>query len=594
MEIAANDFKLLATRPREDCSENYCNNLERGEIYPFYTNYKFTKDHTGLVTRITQLKVDEGIYTKKKSLQVNVSAVVGKNGSGKSTLVELLFLSCYFLARNNGLLNIDTGHWRGLKEMEQIPAMLSGLHLEIYFQKGSTFNCIVFDSAFQQPKESEVTFYDAQQLEKIDLSELFYTIAVNYSIHGLNEDVIGIWVRRLFHKNDGYQTPVVINPYRENGSINVNGELHFAQIRLLTNLMLNKANQGEILPGKRVTELRFIIDRKKLDRVEGFAYDIVCQILTQQENKNELGIFKDIYEQLLGISVDHNHEDTLVNSDWRGLTIRYVIRKLVRIVIKYPDYRDKYYISHTSDNIPGITNLQGLISDLKKDHSHITLKLRQALNFYRFDPLRMDDPRISLNEDRIMIPVDLFAERLEKIKGKLPEGDMAEIIPVAPFTPRVIVGKWGRFDKLSSGEQQYIHTIQAIAYHILNLNSVFKIPADSDKAKYERINIVLDEIELYFHPEYQRRFLNDLLEYIDHLVIPSITGINLLLLTHSPFILSDIPATNVLRMADGEAVPSEIRTFGGNIHEMLATSFFMEATTGDFAQTQFQRILDWY
>ena len=62
-----------------------------------------------------------------------------------------------------------------------------------------------------------------------------YTIVTNYSLQAFNandyffeechklkigekKDEFGdnIWINSLFHKNDGYMTPIVLNPYRDN------------------------------------------------------------------------------------------------------------------------------------------------------------------------------------------------------------------------------------------------------------------------------------------------------------------------------------------------------------------------------------------
>ena len=62
--------------------------------------------------------------------------------------------------------------------------------------------------------------------------------------------------------------------------------------------------------------------------------------------------------------------------------------------------------------------------------------------------------------------------------------------------------------------------------------------------------------------------------------------INILFATHSPFILSDIPPNNVLKLDNG--IPKEfesIQTFGANIHDLLANEFFLEESfMGSFAQ----------
>ena len=72
----------------------------------------------------------------------------------------------------------------------------------------------------------------------------------------------------------------------------------------------------------------------------------------------------------------------------------------------------------------------------------------------------------------------------------------------------------------------------------------------------------------------------------------SIQGINIVLVTHSPFVLSDIPASNILAL-DENCMPCEgIRSFGSNIHDMLKDSFFLRTGwIGDFAKDYIQRII---
>lgn len=56
----------------------------------------------------------------------------------------------------------------------------------------------------------------------------FYTFVSNYSMYAYNRedysdefdaDGIGCWLQGIFHKNDGYQTPIVLTPFREKGNI---------------------------------------------------------------------------------------------------------------------------------------------------------------------------------------------------------------------------------------------------------------------------------------------------------------------------------------------------------------------------------------
>lgn len=589
------NFRLLAIRLRENCDERYSKNLEKGQIYSFYNNYKFIQNENGLITSIEETSKDFALYNdflgETPQFKINVSAIVGKNGSGKSTLVELFFLTCYLVAIQKKFISTAGKSRARLLEQQELDLISKGLKLEVYYEISSQLYCIVIDHNFNEALHlnGQIQYCDLIGGTNLKLLVFFYTVAVNYSLHGLNDVNSGQYISRLFHKNDGYQTPVVINPFRNKGTIEVGGELHFAQTRLLSNLLLNTANDGEIVPDKRVTAIKFLINREKFRKYEGYEMTKVIRELEKTNNLTLTEIFDRVY--LAFINIEPNHS-SLKEKTWRNYTVRYVIRKMIRIAQNYPEYK-KFYSPSLEGNIPGLKNIEKYIEKLKKDRSHITLKLRQALNFYRYDPLRADMEGVTIEPGYVYIKNDLFVARLKDFAAKNADNDPAEFVPAAPFTPRFILDDKIEFHTLSSGEQQYIHSIQAISYHILNLNSVFNSNHTSSTT-YQFINIMLDEIELYFHPEFQRRFIKDLLDYIGHLQVPNIKGINILLLTHSPFILSDIPATNVLRLKNGKVDNDQPLTFAGNIHQMLSSSFFMDATTGEVARHHYNEIISFY
>ena len=69
---------------------------------------------------------------------------------------------------------------------------------------------------------------------------------------------------------------------------------------------------------------------------------------------------------------------------------------------------------------------------------------------------------------------------------------------------------------------------------------------------------------------------------------------HLIITSHSPFILSDIPKENIIFMKDGKNVSKdiEIDTFGANIHTLLTHAFFMEdGLIGDFAEEQINEVI---
>ena len=95
----------------------------------------------------------------------------------------------------------------------------------------------------------------------------------------------------------------------------------------------------------------------------------------------------------------------------------------------------------------------------------------------------------------------------------------------------------------------------------------------------------MDEADLTLHPEWQRRLVYVLTAFIPK-IYPQLRDIQLVLSTHSPLLLGDIPSENVVYLkSDGRSEKSfEISTFGQNIHTILKDSFFLSNGVGEFAK----------
>ena len=70
--------------------------------------------------------------------------------------------------------------------------------------------------------------------------------------------------------------------------------------------------------------------------------------------------------------------------------------------------------------------------------------------------------------------------------------------------------------------------------------------------------------------------------------------INVLITTHSPFVLSDIPNENILCLKKGEPHQGGDvlkRTFCANVYDLLANHFFMEEFVGEFAHGKLDQLI---
>ena len=149
----------------------------------------------------------------------------------------------------------------------------------------------------------------------------------------------------------------------------------------------------------------------------------------------------------------------------------------------------------------------------------------------------------------------------------------------------------------SSGELQLLNSFSYVLYHLKNLECDKTELANKnniDYHNYKNFLIVFDEAELYMHPEYQRLFLYRLIESINNCNFNTKTQIQILIATHSPYILSDIPLQNVLLLDNGEIQTKNLfedQTFAANIYDLLQKQFFITAPIGEIAKNRINEII---
>ncbi|RZJ98565.1 MAG: hypothetical protein EOO46_24975, partial [Flavobacterium sp.] len=272
-----------------------------------------------------------------------------------------------------------------------------------------------------------------------------------------------------------------------------------------------------------------------------------------------------------------NHIETLAH--------HYIIRKIIKIAVTYPFYY-QYFDQDEKKFKDG--KLRGYLDLIfKKNENHISVKLKQTLNFLKYRHIDV------YSHKPFELDVREFARKVEEVikQNKLRGEDAIELLPPPIFSRRIILrsvserGKEIEFYKLSSGEKQLIFSVNTILYHLLNLDS---IKNHRFQKGYRSVNIMLDEIELYFHPDRQKEYVSFLLRRIGEVKFKTIQAINICFVTHSPFILSDIPSANILFLEENgvpkvDAVLS--RTFGANIHDLLKNNFFLlNGSIGNFAR----------
>jgi hypothetical protein len=390
------------------------------------------------------------------------------------------------------------------------------------------------------------------------------------------------WLNGLFHKNDGYLTPIVLNPMRTEGNIDFNIERNLSLQRLFGLLILRPDFLNEY-EAERV-EIFFSFQKIK-DKIEKQLnifgpdyYKTLFSIYNSWWNKinidysysadtfsNEIGnnqlkkiIDKTDLEYIFRGTVGYSDRTQQIQA-----TLLYLAYKTIEIKLRYNDFDFDFNL---------INDIDALIDKIEIDNSHITLKIRQAKNHITKRLLSVDyTPISSTTQKEINNEFKIFLDN-KKIENKtLSVDEVIDILYPPVYEANVLLTKDRKDIKLwemSSGERQMLYSLSSVLYHLMNLQNVVE---DDCRVKYNHINVILDEVEMYYHPEYQRQFVDKLLTLINGLKLDreKIKSINICVVTHSPFLLSDILKNNILFLEEGKVANSKVKdeTFGANIQQ---------------------------
>lgn len=574
-------MELIGVKANKDCPLEYSRVLKKEVTYHFTQWYKV--DDTDDSITVVNDPLDD-LYDLK-GIEMRVSAIAGKNGAGKSTLLELVYLII------NNLSALEPSLQHPLTLVKELSATLFFKTDRIYRIKAENERVTVHGYSDElRVIKRPISF---------DFTNFFYSLVTNYSQYALNSKEQGMWLEGLFHKNDGYQVPIVINPMRAKGNIDINTENQLAKARFLTNLLRPTVKDRfisenlevkivslQINPKNRNKEILNVLEKEKEGKDKLTSREELKLIDLNLDKTLLLGKLNEIYN--FGFSEIRNEGDV---DEWVKLSLDYLFYKLVSIALTYPDYAqffDKGNKTFYSEK------LQEYLEELiLRDTSHKAFKLKQTLNFLKFRHIPTNLGHLTLDNLSAKIQEVIFA-------NNLPEERRIELLPPPVFKLDLLLELIGKesgkelvnFSLLSSGEKQLIYSTNSIVYHLNNLDSVNK------GYTYKNVNIMLDEIELYFHPEYQRKFINYLRDQISYSSFQQIRSLNFCFITHSPFILSDISASNILFLtidSDNKAEQVEIgsETFCANIHELLAHGFFMDkGLMGEYAVKKVKEVID--
>lgn len=608
--------------------------------------------------RSPKLKDKEELHKEKKFLQnININAIIGENGTGKSTLVDMVirvlnnFSAAVF---GEDYIYTSAQHLHYIENVHASLAVFIDDKVKILTVRGNNITIDTLLCDIEQSNKHYMIYRQAMLGQRVLvgekhhlpeevlsgnedmislMKEWFYTIVVNYSLYAYNfkdyksertckekidaliskmeDDPVDedyYWLKGVFHKNDGYQTPIVVNPMRENGYINAQKENRLGKQNLisLTFVAVENRHNGDdgdvIFPFRVINQTHHIVS---LEHHWDYKWmDASNEIFSKVE-----AVF-DIVKEFWKIQIYGQTDEVRQESDAEKNAWIYVVYKTLKILKNYIVYKDDwdYFQSCQIEKKKAADHLEKLM----KDSTHRTRKLRRTLAF-----LKYHNSHYSVGEGRQ--DVDDIYEWMKNLVGEnlyvtndYHKIEVEDLLP--PPCCNVSLGLVDNnhfetykkekqafvdiipFEGLSSGERQIAYSISSLMYHLINIDSTVddKNPMAMETIHYEHANVMMDEVELYFHPDLQRRFVKLLVDSLNSMRWRYLQSVNVTLITHSPFVLSDIPMSNVLCLTRDGVSPFYDRTFAANIHDLFNNTFVLPDTIGELAKTKIKELVDFY
>lgn len=574
--------------------------------FNFSPNHKFSCKVNGDSVELLHEKkdgIDNSFFYKNNIM--NVSAIVGENGSGKTTLLQYLYdMQCYPKAI---ISNEEYRQMHEDKYDKNKNVLVFNEDNKIIIYHNIEKNLFENKTGFE-----EKCLSNSNRIKKNEYMEQIENLTIVYLTNSLyTNGYQGYFTHKLLNK-------INLTP----NSISVLSKKFYKKIVNYPEGIINETPynilQSIIIKNKKITEFQQICDVIYFHFL--IANDLTDTYISKMNNRIEVdcipikNLIDEEYTDILDFNVNDD-DDTIVMSlkntikcymNWTQNVqkdlLNDVCGKLYLNLIFEILYCLK--IELAEKEIKEIDQLKSMIEELLSQYKSDNEDEKEMINYYNNAFSEVNKIYLLLNDCEIVksiVPKSDLAYKHSKVislsENPLKYKKFCELIDSFTKEKWSFVVKYIVINNLnmSSGERAFQNI-----FTWLNILPFFnKILERESVSIHKDILILIDEIDLYSHPEWQRKYIKVFIDEIARIFADN--RVQIIFTTHSPIVLSDMIKDSTIYLSNIEnkcvVDNSEIhkQTFGANIHTLLLDSFFMDNTIGEFARIKIKnciRIMD--
>ena len=542
---------------------SYKNIQNQGFCFSSEFEIKFDKEEK----EITILKSQNPKLDFFNDSFLNVSAIIGKNGSGKSNLfgfIKILFTNHYFQAHDyvfvakqsdDSILVVDklSNEDERLLKDEKLDDGTQIIYKKIVHNMSGDTTLAYFSNSLSIYEHADVL---GREFEDLSLS-----YRLNYFSKESNKKLINTYekVKESYDTAGSKKSDIELTKFRLIRGILPERELYFSDLRSKINFIAKYETENwGFLP----KSIHLTFDANFFNR----NYKVFLDLGLNDELLKNIGFI--LFEQAYhGEGISQFKQKLLIHiflfilkQDLDFLKIRESTEKTISELNKLSDIKD----------IPILVSefLEGM--EFEDTHN----LFEGLFDFIKSFENEFDDfQNFQIWHKEVIFPItDGIKESLEKIFNFWQDQDFL-------FS----------FDwiDLSAGESALLTLFSNLyrsSQSFLNSGTIW---------------LLIEEGDLYLHPEWQRTFFSDLHKYLPLFFKEKNIKVQLFLTSHSPFIVSDLPKNNIILLDRDDnrlckvIVEEQIgETFGANIHTLFTNSFFLnKGLVGEFAKSKIEEVI---